>query len=71
MVHTAPRAAIARPLPHNPSPPHHPINTGAENMHGKKDKIVVYRRDEVDDELLENLVKAVKGKTRLYTVEKK
>lgn len=40
-------------------------------MHGKKDKIVVYRRDEVDDELLENLVKAVKGKTRLYTVEKK
>ncbi len=40
-------------------------------MHGKKDKIVVYRRDEIDDELLENLVKAVKGKTRLYSVKEK
>ena len=58
----------APPQPFSPTPPN---KHRGKNMCDKKDKIVVYRRDEIDDELLENLVKAVKGKTRLYSVKEK
>lgn len=32
-------------------------------------RIVVYRRDEVDGELLENFIKAVRGETRFYRLK--